>query len=655
MHPGVVKSGIQSLFRPAPSSPASPQPGDVPHPDTFTQTSSVDPYFNPSFANDNHLPIRTGWSNALHFVNKHSKHLITATTRTMNAHLEFGSELADGQALKRRYEMIKALDSEEDAVRGRVVEGRSHPKRTRFVNYYTACSGRPKVPKEASPASLEDDLQDRALDSTISPIRAEGRAAKSLSTEEDGRTLSTGGPTLVEQETHSSDSRSTADLARIETSLTPSSPTLATSPATTTPVLQPTSTTLGIPRPASPAPSYATLPSYTTEPAALALTPAPSYPASARAPSIFSPSGTSTSPRPSVSSFSSDSTASPSDNLQQPVHPGTPPVPSQYPDGAAYAVAFKTYLHDTKQYAQDLKKYHKSVAHQRRSMSLQKVEQEKAKKAAEEEERMLELQMREEERRRIEEAPTEEARQVEIEAMKERRIREELLKRDRIKAEMEQKRRQDRLDTEMSKAERKEAHKTLKRERKATKDALKEQHKLARDSLKEEHKLTKGARKASRKSQPSSPSTCSAQRVLDDDHQATNDPDSYDNAIELQPSPSTPAEPVNQLDQMSTSTTQASRSTKNETRPKDKKFCRLPKDGYHRPDPSWQRVFLEDVDEVGAHCGLFFPQGATGAEAVEGQAWGERYAWLVADVAERIEGWAHDEMTARLVSGLEAL
>lgn len=63
---------------------------------------------------------------------------------------------------------------------------------------------------------------------------------------------------------------------------------------------------------------------------------------------------------------------------------------------------------------------------------------------------------------------------------------------------------------------------------------------------------------------------------------------------------------------------------------KDRKFCTLPpKDSQGQRDPCWPRVFMKDVDEVGAHCGLFFVD--------------ERYERLVGDVAERIEGWVKAE------------
>lgn len=52
-------------------------------------------------------------------------------------------------------------------------------------------------------------------------------------------------------------------------------------------------------------------------------------------------------------------------------------------------------------------------------------------------------------------------------------------------------------------------------------------------------------------------------------------------------------------------------------------------------DPAWVRVFMKDMDEVGAHCGLFFL--------------GETYERLVGDVGADIEEWVKDDMTERMV------
>jgi hypothetical protein len=68
---------------------------------------------------------------------------------------------------------------------------------------------------------------------------------------------------------------------------------------------------------------------------------------------------------------------------------------------------------------------------------------------------------------------------------------------------------------------------------------------------------------------------------------------------------------------------------------KDRKFCTLPpKDSAGQRDPLWVRVFMENVDEVGAHCGLFFVD--------------ERYERLVGEVADRLEMWVREAADGRV-------
>lgn len=76
---------------------------------------------------------------------------------------------------------------------------------------------------------------------------------------------------------------------------------------------------------------------------------------------------------------------------------------------------------------------------------------------------------------------------------------------------------------------------------------------------------------------------------------------------------------------------------------KDRKFCTLPakdpKTG--KPDPTWVRVYMEGIDEVVAHTSMFTV--------------GERYAKMVGDTVDRIEGWVLDDASTRVVlEGMEA-
>lgn len=215
MHPGVVVSGLGSLFRPAPESPnarpqqessggqeignndvvsASPS-ASLPLHQSRTQSSTnsgyfsppaclatssrqdsgmtnlqqilspdlptKDPNYNPPFPNDIRLPTRTGWDNALHFVMKHSDGLTKATKSYVTSHLEFGGAMADYKGLQTRYAKLRALED--------VNEKRSGQRRIRFVNYYTASTGRLKRPKSPSPRRSRSQISSQ-LDGSGKPV-----------------------------------------------------------------------------------------------------------------------------------------------------------------------------------------------------------------------------------------------------------------------------------------------------------------------------------------------------------------------------------------------------------------------------------------------------------------------------------------------------
>ena len=201
MHPGIVISGIGSLFRPAGGPPtnleepllqtatasysslaasgtttsdsgassvqASSMPSLTP---TASGSNSIDgtvspllsptpsdPNYNPPFSNDVRIPIRSGWDNALHFVMKHSNDLTHATKQYVTSHLEFGGCLADYSGLKSRYNRLRALEDAEE------LDGVEDVRRVRFVNYYTASTGRPrnaKPPPAGDPPSKSIDSVD---------------------------------------------------------------------------------------------------------------------------------------------------------------------------------------------------------------------------------------------------------------------------------------------------------------------------------------------------------------------------------------------------------------------------------------------------------------------------------------------------------------
>lgn len=169
MHPGIVKAGLGSLFSPA------PPPQDTVVPEAVVETSKKpsrmstlfnpkpsDPNYNPAFPNDVQLPMRKGWDNTLHWLTKHyNDGLRQATKGLVKSHFEFGGAMADYRELKERYAKVRALEEEDDTKRSEPYPTMRSVPRIRFVNYYTASTGRPKKPKSPqSPRSPSPSRRD---------------------------------------------------------------------------------------------------------------------------------------------------------------------------------------------------------------------------------------------------------------------------------------------------------------------------------------------------------------------------------------------------------------------------------------------------------------------------------------------------------------
>lgn len=117
----------------------------VPEPD-WSDTSSWDPNYNPPFPNDRKRQRRGTWDNAMYYVTKHSGGLITAMRSYVTSHLRFGRSVLDHKELRDRYSRIRALEEIN-------TQPLNHSTRIRFVNYYTACTGRPKRSRPPTPRS----------------------------------------------------------------------------------------------------------------------------------------------------------------------------------------------------------------------------------------------------------------------------------------------------------------------------------------------------------------------------------------------------------------------------------------------------------------------------------------------------------------------
>lgn len=162
MHPGVITTGLSSLFRPKPEVPerrpqmdnmalSSSSAGSPLSPSESLSSSILsqvpeDPNYNPPFPNDIQKAQRKGFEKALYFINKHSDDLTKATKEYVTSHFEFGGCMADYPGLKRRYDAMRALEDVNELARCRDSQGRLQ-RRVRFVNYYSASTGRLKPPK----------------------------------------------------------------------------------------------------------------------------------------------------------------------------------------------------------------------------------------------------------------------------------------------------------------------------------------------------------------------------------------------------------------------------------------------------------------------------------------------------------------------------
>lgn len=195
LHPGIIKSGIASLFRKGPDPPGKQQeladslasqnasgslsPDDrlssstddasftsgLTSPSTLTNTSSnapdpspQDPNFNPPFFNDVQFIDRGWWNNVAHFAKKHyNDGLFNSTYQHLTSHLKFGSCLADYPGMNNRYNKIRRLEDVDELSQGG--RGGRRVARVRFINYYTVSTG---IPKEQPATSKEAATLKRA-------------------------------------------------------------------------------------------------------------------------------------------------------------------------------------------------------------------------------------------------------------------------------------------------------------------------------------------------------------------------------------------------------------------------------------------------------------------------------------------------------------
>ncbi|KAK4982996.1 hypothetical protein LTR50_007483 [Elasticomyces elasticus] len=628
MHPGIIKSGLASIFKPAPPTPgrthtdsnnleiknhdlASPNQTSLPtalspqRTDTLFSSSPLDPNYNPSFNNDVVLPMRKGWKNAWHFVNKHSNDLTKATKQLVTSHMEFGGAMADYKGLKARYGKIRALEEQDIRIRDSVMGGAKNTPRVRFVNYYTASTGRPK--RSESPNSLG-----LVKSSSRTTLEVPGGSTQQLVVNERARSPSTRTASSrsasrsprISVEEHRDDEVIEKVLDEPEDSdydfdMNHLDPRPVSSDSNVS----------GYESWADAADSFSAADVDRNEPGL----PAEDTSTDSAPTQTLSTQSTMLSPQDSTLSLSSTT------NL-----PSVPDVPLEPPKPDLSAISDKdTRKLAEKEYARALKAYQKAVKDREKVIKNRaKLEEKKAKKMLKEIEKQQQDMAKQVAKRKQERVKTMEKAVDEDEKVAKKEHAEWEKARQEGKVEAQDESHGDEEVNEMAGIG------------PLTREAIRLEHE-AEQSAGEDARLKKEAARMKREEarmngedrQATAPARPAAPKPT-----ATRTPSTKPSLIQTTSTTSTASpvlSPSSTRHPLSPTTSKPTKLTKPHHPPKDRKFCLLPpKDSKGNRDPCWVRIFMRDMDEVSAHCGLFFVS--------------ETYERLVGDVAERVEGWVKD-------------
>ncbi|KAM0342259.1 hypothetical protein ACHAPU_009664 [Fusarium lateritium] len=570
LHPGIVVSGLSSLFKPAPTPPQDDSQGDIggtapgsPETSSFADPSvsslylansqshgpesstslpsaaspsqpqrdpfSNQPFFNQPFFNDSGLQERPFVQRMFHFANKYrSEGLIQAAAKHIFSYLEFGSCLADPSGLESRYRKIRALEDVDEFQSGDTKHVQPLA-RVRFVNYYTLSTGRPKLPKSSSKVGSPQ----LGTESMISPEPSLGQSNNSASSSS----------VELDFPAHKIDASEGNDLHEGLGSPMPS-------------ITLEHRDTMGIPR------NHQTL---------------------LDADSKSSHDQTSTATIKQESFDDNESVASDMKRLSMqsmhsidptPIEEHTPPPPPQ--ESVPSTIQNEPPIASTDAGDELSEKADADLPPLPDPPTAPEIPDPS-------------LYTDKDERK-----------QVEREAKRIRRGHENALK-DHAKAVRER----EKLVEKRQKRAQKESEKALKEAVRQEKDALKETQRKEKEAQKEEQRLAKET--AEREQE--------AQKKQKEEHEHNED--------------------YQQFKEAEDEAVAEARELKSKKPRKLRKFCNLPTQDGRMTDPTWIDIYMADVDEVGAHCGLFFS--------------GSHYESLVGDVGNRITGWVQDDLTKRAI------
>ncbi|KAJ5569934.1 uncharacterized protein N7459_009364 [Penicillium hispanicum] len=156
LHPRVIPTGIKSLGKkdPAPEDVLAKEEESVGLEPVF-KPATPRPNFNPPFKNDVHREERGLIKGMFHFLNKNTENLSRSICDRVVSQYQFAGCVNNYSELRRKYRLLRELEAAECS-----------PNRVRFLNYYTASTGRP--PRKDSKKSDVDQNKDRELGSTAS-------------------------------------------------------------------------------------------------------------------------------------------------------------------------------------------------------------------------------------------------------------------------------------------------------------------------------------------------------------------------------------------------------------------------------------------------------------------------------------------------------
>ncbi|KAI6630711.1 hypothetical protein MCOR07_000269 [Pyricularia oryzae] len=512
-----------------------------------TAVGKSDPHYNPPFFNDVQFKDRGFLRNVWHFAQKRKlegENLIDAATDHIVRHLQFGKCLADLKGLHARYDAIRELEDE------------GMETRVRFVNYYTASTGRPKESKESKDGSKSPLQRSHSRDNSTTSLEVNRTTAEAAT----GAVTTTGG--YLDVPDRASDSpQLTTSIISIKHHGDSPNPTASGIAGASTGKAQETGHT----REANGSSASNTdLPHERTDPE----TPPPAYESGTSTPELrsISPNPEEEAPPPLPQRPAPNTAGETSSGKPENDESTIPPAPQEpqrlnIPEDASPEERKRL----DKEHKQAFKKYEQDV-------------------------------------------------RARIKAIKER---DKAIEKERSKREKEKQKRE------------KEEQKRLQQEEKKREKEAKEKAKQKGKDEKEQGRNEGGG--------DGGVAAEDTQREDSNGNDTTNTQD-----IVLRQAADAIAAGNQHLEQADVDravlvSSSSSSNTNKEKKPKKlRKFCMLPRkksDGSR--DSCWIDVYMEGMDEVGAHCGLFFP--------------GPQYETLIGEVGMRIQGWVHEDASRRVI------